>query len=177
MPKKKKTPREIREKEMPLFISDENKMDPEMISSFINNKNKPEPVIELKEKETMPLYIFIAKFKSGMVKQEKDEVYMNLMMTIIHLKKTQTLEIRARMKYEDTGRKTIFKIPKKYKIKDIEEAKKEIHEFYSGMISQLPFEATEPPFELEFDINENAKSIIKKLNDSNQFDIGQVKKK
>jgi len=174
---KKKTPREIREKKIPFFINEENKMDPEILNSFLNNNQKPKPVIELNEDEIMPLYIFIAKFKSGMAKPGEKEIYMNLMMTIIHLKKTNTLEIRARMKYENTGRKTIFTIPKNLKLKNLEIAKEIINEFYTGMAKKLPFKITEKPTELNFEINETIKNTIKKLNNSNQFDIGQAKEK
>jgi len=170
---KKKTQREKREK-LP-FISEENKMDPEMISQFENYKGDPKPVIEMIEDEIMPLNIFIAKFISNI--KESEDIDLNLMLTILHLKKENKLEIRGRMRYEDTGRKTIFTLPESFKLEELDKAKAIVFEFYTGIVKELPFIPVEKPYEIDFEVNEKANKVIKKLNDSNQFNFGTIDKK
>ena len=170
---KKKSPREKREK-LP-FISEENKMDPRMISQFKNYKGNPKPVIEMIEKEIMPLNIFIAKFISNLKKSKN--IDLNLMLTILHLKKENKLEIRGRMRYEDTGRKTIFTLPKSFKLEELDKAKAIVLEFYTGMIKELPFIPVGEPYQINFEVNETINKVIKKLNNSNQFDFGTIDKK
>ena len=170
---KKKTTRQKREKSP--FISEENKMDPEMTSKFKNYKGQPKPVIEMIEKEIMPLHIFVGPFVSNL--DESSDENLNLMLTILHIKKNDTLQIRGRMRYDSTGRKTIFTLPMVYNLDQIEEAKEVILDFYQGIERELPFTPTKEPDMIDFEVNQTAKSVIRKLNSSNLFDIGTIEKK
>ena len=45
------------------------------------------------------------------------------------------------------------------------------------MIKELPFKPTGEPFEIDFEVNEKINKVMKKLNDSNQFNFGKIDKK
>ncbi len=159
------------------FISEDNRMDPKAMEGFLKNKDKNEgkPIIEMDEERVMPLYMFIGTIG---LKTTFGEATMDLMCTVIHLKKTGELEIRGRMRYQDTGNKDVFTIPKTFKLEDLEKAKKEIKNLYAGIFFKEPrFEEKEPPFELNFKVNEDIDGIIEKMNKSNKFNIGIAPKK
>lgn len=147
-------------------------MNPKMLKNFHPENPETKPIIEIDEKRIMPLYMFIGTVEFIL----QGSSIGNLMITILHQKKTNTLEIRGRMRYEDTGRKTEFKIPGEYKLENLEIAKKEIKNFYEKMLIDLALIETEPIFELEFKVNEKIDDLIQKINDSNKFNIGTAKK-
>jgi hypothetical protein len=153
-------------------ISEENKMDPEKMKDFISQKGIPKPIIEFNEKKAMPLYIFIANliFLSA--------TNINIMATIMHIKKTNKLEIRGRIRYETTGIKTEFTGKKTYKPEEIDKAKEFIKKFYKDMLNDLPLvREIKQPTEINFEINEELNKILQKMNDSNEFNIGISEKK
>lgn len=76
------------------------------------------------------------------------------------------------MRYEDTGRKTTFEFKDQFTLKEIEKAKAKIREMFAEMLKGTPFTKAKDPFELSFEVDEDMDSIIKKMNDSNQFNIG-----
>jgi len=163
-------------KEKQPYISPENKMNPERLKNITNNPTKP--VIEMNPEKIMPLHMFIGILEFIPIKNiTQYKTIINLMATILHNKKTNKLEIRGRIRYEDTERKTVFNIPKEFKLTELNKAKKEIKTFYTDMINNKMFKEVEPKFEIDFKINDDIDSIIKKLNDSNKFNIGIAKKR
>jgi len=155
----------MKKKTKKLKIKKENKMDIETYESFIDNKLGNKAIIEIREEELMPLYIFIANLE--FMKTPTD-----FMVSIIHKVKTNELEIRGRMRYEVTQRKTVFTIPKKFKLNELKEAKKEIKDLYKAMIKETPFRPVKKTFELNFKVGETAENIIQIMEKSNKFNIG-----
>ena len=94
-----------------------------------------------------------------------------------HLKKTDEIEVRGRMRYEATGRKTVFAFKEKFKLNELDRAKKEIRKAYESMRNGMWLIETTPTCELNFEINESMDSIMKKINDSDQFNVTQLDKK
>ena len=161
----KKDPRDL--------ISEENKMDPEKMKEMEENLGKP--IIEMEEDRIMPVYMLMGEL---VFKTKIGESGMSYMVTISHNKKDGLLETRGRMRYEDTGNKTVFEAKEKYKVIELEKAKDEVRKMYKDMLKDIPsFKEREPYFELEFNINESTDSIVKKMNDSNRFNIGVSEKK
>lgn len=159
------------------FISEDNRMDPKTMEGFLKNKdkNKWKPIIEMDEKMVMPLHMFIGTIGLETI---LGEATMDLMCTVLHLKKTGELEIRGRMRYQSSGNKDVFTLPKTFKLEELEMAKKEIKNLYAGIFFKEPrFEEKEPPFELNFKVNEGIDGIIEKMNKSNKFNIGIAPKK
>ena len=150
-----------------LKISPENEMSKEDTEDMMKNLGKP--IIEMEEKKIMPLYMFIGTLE--FMTQIGGSI-MNFMASVMHNKKEKCLEIRGRMRYEDTGRKTVFNFPETFQINELPKAKEKIKDMYQTMLKQMPIIQKEPIFELEFRINESSDSIIQKMNDSNKFNIG-----
>jgi hypothetical protein len=155
-------------------ISPQNQMDPKRTKEFKKNlkENKIKPIIEIVEGKIQPLYMFI-----GIVKFLNTAIG-NLLITISHNIKTNNLTIKGRMRYETTGRKTIFEIPKTFKLQDLNIAKQEIKDFYTKMLKEIPeTKELKPPEEIEFAPKEKFENIIEKINSSNLFDISSPIKK
>ena len=157
-------------------ISRQNKMDKDKAEMF--SKSTEKPVIEMDEKKIMPLYITGANLK---VETPFNKQNVHFMATILHHKKTNKLEIRSRMRIDDTGDKQeLPAIKDKFTIKEIDKAKQEIQKKYKQLLEEQPpfimIKELKKPFELSFKINETADNVIQQMNDSNQFDIGIVKK-
>lgn len=153
-----------------LKISKENKMNKEDLKQF-TGKNKP--IIEMIPGKTMPLYLFIADTECSWANNK----IINIMITIIHHIKTDKLELRGRVRFEDTGNKIILGGKKQFEATNLIEAKAEIMKLYNDMVDQMNLKELRRPFELEFMINESSESIIQKMNNSNMFNIGTIAKK
>lgn len=151
-------------------IDKDNEMDPKILKVFSENIEDAKPVIELNDK-IAPIYMFIAIVA---MKSPLGEIIVNFMTTILHNKKEKKLEIRGRARFETTKKKMIFEHKKKYSLDEIPKAKTIIKEMYNTMVKDLSLTEKETPYELEFEIDEDTTSIVQKMNNSNQFDIGIV---
>ena len=155
-------------------IKPENQMNPEMLKDFLSPKNTlQKPVIEINPDTIMPLHLFIADFEfhttNGTTLTTET---LNLLLTILHHKKTNTLEIRGRMRYEETQRKTIFSLKTIYTLTELLKAKTDITAFYQTLQQDLPFIPTHQPFTLDFEINEDMETTLEKINQSDYSNIG-----
>ena len=152
-------------------ISEQNKMDPKKIEEMMKYKGDPDckPVIEMEEGRVMPVYMFMASLKFV---TEIGNSNLSFMASVVHNIKEKNLEIRGRMRYEDTGRKTVFAFPNKYKTSELLETQREIKRMYNDILKDLPFLEAKTYDEISFDLNETSESMIKKMNDSNLFNIG-----
>jgi len=164
-----------KEKESSFFVSPQNKMNEKEAKKYVESYENEEssPVFKLKEGIEMPLYIFGTNFSF------MKTIETNLMIIIQHHIKENQIEIKGRIRYESTGNKTYFGREKKekYTERNLELFKKEIKQMAEKIESDLPFKQTRKPFEINFNVNEPIESIMKKLNDSNEFNIGTVDKK
>ena len=156
-------------------IKKENKMDPKVLKELkksINNKDNMKPIIEL-SKKVMPLYMFLG---SMAFETSLGDTPIDFMATILHNKETQKLDIRGRIRFQDTGRKTSIKGLDNLTSNNLnfEIAKKSIKNLYEKQLELIPLKELEPPFELSFDLNESMDSILEKMNKSNKFNIGTI---
>lgn len=135
-------------------------------------KEEPKPIIEMNEEKSMPLFIFIGNTKCPWLENTE----MNLMMTAMHMKKENKIEVRGRMRYEATGNKTAFEMKESFKMTELLEAKQKIREMYNKVCEEMKLEETRPPYELEFMIGEKTEDIIQKMQDSDQFNIQKLAK-
>ena len=162
-------------------ISPKNKMDPDQVKKFTKNlgKEKSKPVIEIIEDKIMPLYIFGSNLEFQYT-ESKNKQNIHFMGTILHQKKTNKLEIRSRLRLEDTGdKKELPALLDKFTINDLHKAKNMLKKIYKQVKTGTPFikiKELKKPFELNFKVNETADNVIQKMNDSNQFNIGIIKK-
>ena len=149
------------------FISPDNKMDKEQ-SDQLGSK----PIIEMSETKNL-LYMGLR----NMTFTETSHV--DFMASLIYDTKEKTIEMRGRMRYEETGRKTVFsdKKAEPYSLETYNEKKKLIRSFTELLINDIPlFKPMEDLFEIEFTIGEDTDSITQKMNDSNRFNIGIIPK-
>jgi hypothetical protein len=159
------------------YISPGNRMDPNNpIMKATKKELKTEefkPIIEMSD-ENQIIYMAVQNLVF------MNTSHTNFMASIIHHKKAKTIEMRGRMRFEDTGRKTVFSTKdediKPYTRANYQKMKWMIKDMPTMLVKETPFKPVEPIYELEFAINEDIDSIIKKLNDSNQFDIGVLPK-
>lgn len=132
------------------------------------------PIIEMDEARVMPLYMLGADLKMEI--PPLGDAAMNLMITISHLKENNKLEIRGRMRFEDTGRKTIFGAKKEFTLNEFQAAKDHVGELYKTMVDEMFLKEHTPKWELQFAINESSDNIMKKINESNHFNITTIQK-
>ncbi len=150
------------------YISPNNRMDPTHQEGYKGQK----PIIEMSETKNL-LYMGLRNLSFG------GSSYVDFMASIIYDVKAKTIEMRGRMRYEDTGRKTEFsdKKAEPYSLKAYNEKKKQIQSFTDLLINDIPaYQPMEDLFELEFSIGEDIDSITQKMNDSNRFNIGVIPK-
>jgi hypothetical protein len=159
------------QQEKEIYVKPENRMsEEEMSSSGLGDpRNKMHPVIEIIEDQTMPLYIF---GKPLVFKSTFGNANLDIMLTILHHIKDNKLELRGRIRYESTGRKTIFSNPKMFEIYEYENAKKELENMYLELIENSPFKPAGPAWALEIPIKATANDVIELLEESNHFNIG-----
>lgn len=151
-----------------------NKMSEEQLEDFKKSiEYKAVPVTEMEEGRIMPVFILglPMKFKTFL-----GETNCDLMLSISHLIKQEQLEIRGRMRFESTGNKTIFSIKKTFKKSEYDDAKDKIYQVIESMTENMPLYPVTEPWELEFPFDATMDEIVKKMDDSNHFDIGSIEK-
>lgn len=149
------------------WISPGNQMPEEDIKNMGS-----EPIIEMSETKNL-LYMGLRNLTFA------DSSAADFMASIIYNTEKKTIEMRGRMRFEDTGNKTGFqdKKPIPYSIDNYNKLKTRIQTFTRLLIKDIPlFQPTEDLFELEFSIGEDIDSITQKMNDSNRFNIGKIPK-
>ena len=119
-----------------------------------NSENIASPVVEMEETRVMTLFIFIGNLKAPKIGNTK----MNYMCTASHLKKTNEIEVRGRMRYEATQRKTVFTFKEKFKLNELNLAKEKIRKAYEVMRTGMWLIETTPTYELNFEVNESFKA-------------------
>lgn len=151
-------------------IKPENTIKPEELAEFDVKENAP--IVEIEEGRVMPLYIFIGMVASPIMKN----TIVNVMATALHFKKNDTITVRGRLRFESTGKKTVFEMKEKWPLADIHQAKWKIKEFYESMVRKMFLTEIEPSFEIDFKIGESMEEVIEKMNQSDKFNIGNIKK-
>ena len=150
------------------FISPDNRMDTTDEIGFIDQH----PIIEMTETKNL-LYIGLRNLTFA------ETAHVDFMASLIYDTKAKTIEMRGRMRFEDTGNKTIFsdKKAEPYSLEKYNEKKKQIQSFTELLIKNVElFKPMEDLFEMEFSIGEDTDSITQKMNDSNRFNIGVIPK-
>lgn len=158
-------------KKLNLKISPQNRMSKEYIKSLNLNKPKKEEksVISLIEKKQSILFLY------GVPLTFLDK-NIHFMATIQHNIKKNTINIAGRLRFEETKNKTMMMGKKALKCtpENITALKEEIRNIHIKLERDLPFKSVKAHFELNFKIGESVDSIVQKMNDSNEFDIGQI---
>ena len=90
-------------------------------------------------------------------------------MTASHLKKTDEIEIKGRVRYEATGRKTVFGLKENFKLSALAKAKEKIKEMYDVMRNKMWLIETKPAVEISFEINENRDSSVIRFSKTIKF--------
>ena len=159
-----------------IYVKPENRMsEEEMATAFSgDSKNKIQPVVEMIEGKTMPVYIFGGPL---VFKSELGDSDLDIMLTLLHHIKDKKLELRGRMRYKATGRKTLFSNPKMFSIKEYEDARQTARNMYLKLIKDSPLKPLETAWELEIPIKATANDAIKLMEESNHFNIGIPSKK
>lgn len=104
----------------------------------------------------------------------------NFMASIIYNSKKKTIELRGRMRLDESGIKQPFstKKPIKYTQQSFTKMKDQIKKLITSMQKSFPnYSSNGELLELEFAIDEDMDSIMNKINDSNRFNIGIASKK
>jgi hypothetical protein len=152
------------------YISPENRMDPEEQSQI----NHSEAIIEMSDDKKV-LFMGLRNLSFSPLPNISSPI--DFMASIIYDTKNKTIELRGRMRYEDTGRKTVMSDKKvvPYTKKNYEQKKKIIRQLTNELCKDAPvFTPLEDLFELEFKLDETIDSIIQKINNSNRFNIGRA---
>jgi len=156
-------------------ISPQNKMSKEQMKRFSplmekkQKTDKGDSMISIQEGKYSMLFIY------GVPLQFQGTSNVHFMASIQHRIKENKIRLMGRMRFEDTQRKTTFRGKTLDCTKEnIEKLKEEIRKMATIMEIELPYKAAKPHFELEFKVGESIESIMQKMNDSNEFNIGQV---
>lgn len=151
------------------IISPENRMSASDIPS-LEELAANKPIVEFGDNYDL-LYIFSQPL-------EFMGVGTHLMCSIVYDKKTKQIEMRGRMRFESTGRKTCFQSkPQRYSPLSYKKLKTKASSMSSILMKDITaFVAVKPPVELEFALGEDVEAIIKKMNDSGEFNIGVAPK-
>ena len=145
-------------------ISPQNKMSNKELKKFDLKKTKNNPIFSIEQGVKMPLFMYIANHRY------KNTETMNFMAAIMYDCKNKTIQLKGRIRFNGSGRKTVFSDPniKPFTAKNLEELKESCRK-----INKMPFtEQINQPKELEFAIDEPYENIIQKINDSDMFNIG-----
>lgn len=140
---------------------------PENLFIATGKEDLSNPIIEMSDKKNL-LYTTAQSFNLSNFDYPSD-----LMMSIIYDVEKKTIEMRGRIRYHKSGNKTVFSDKKqiKYSIKELKILKGKINEVYDMVGKNLRMQPIDERTELVFDIGEKQESIIKKMNDSNRFNI------
>lgn len=152
-------------------IKPENQFNTEEIAKNLKEMDGP-ALVEMEEDRIMPLYIFGGELAAPIL----GNTVVNVMGVALHLKKENQIQVRGRLRFESTGRKTMFEMKEKWPIEDIIHAQWKIKEFYETMIKKMFLTEVKPSFEIHFKVGETMKETIRKMNDSNQFNLGTMPK-
>lgn len=132
-------------------------------------------IVTLGEGDCM-LHMIVADLAAGKDKDNPEEI-INIMASIVYNVKNNTIELRGRFRFENSGnKKGFYRDPEPYTKEGLEELKKFANNMPSKMKVFSVFHLLETPTILEFKIGESSESIIKKLNDTNKFNISFAKK-
>jgi len=162
-----------KEKLEEIYIKPENRLSQESLAGF-GNLEKTKPVVEMIENEVYPRYIFGGHL---VVKSQLGESKADIMITVSHNIKKKNLEIRGRMRYAETGRKTVFAFPDKFKETEYEDARQTAKNMYLKLMRESAFKPLEVPWELEIPANSSVEEIVKLMESSNHFNIGMIPQK
>lgn len=164
-----------KEKIEEIYVKPENRMsEVEMSAAGFGNSENTQPVIEMVEGKKIPVYIFGGPL---VMRSPLGDAHMDIMITVMHHIKEKKLELRGRIRYKDTGRKTVFSFPKTFDAKQYEDARQEARNMYLKLIKDSPFKPLEVPWELEIPKNASVKEVIRLMDESNHFNIGIPEKK
>ena len=160
-----------REKTEEIFISPENIMSEQQMATagFGNSENEIRPVVEMEEGRVIPVYIFGGPL---VFKSQFGDSYMDIMLSLSHHIKEKKLELRGRMRYKDTGKKTVFGGKKMFNLAEYEDAKQTARNMYLKLIKETNIKPSETAWELEIPFGTNANDTIKLMDQSNHFNIG-----
>lgn len=148
------------------LISPENHLD---ITQFnIGDKAEMRPVIEI-SKDTTILYVYA-------VDLDFVGVNTNILASIVYNKKAKTIEMRGRTRFDSTGNKKVFSGEiKPYTTMNLIQMRKKIKDLPIKLTTNVPqLKIVGTPVELHFTKDESIESIVKKMNDSNAFNIGSI---
>jgi len=129
------------------------------------------PIVSMEEGKQMPLFMYGINYEwCGQV--------INFMGTITYLVKDNLIEGRGRLRFDITGNKMAFELKGKKVMTPmaIESMKNEIRKVSADMEKTMKCRRIDEPFELCFEAGEKMESIMKKINDSNQFNITAIDK-
>lgn len=152
-------------------IKPENRLNMEEIGHI---DTTDEPIVRMEEGVVMPLYIMIGVVE---LKTPIGGSIMNLMGVASYLREKDEIEVRGRMRFEATGRKTAFQMNRRFKPEELIEAQWAIKDMYTKMVKDMGLIEKEPIFELNFGKNDTTEEIIEKMNQSDKFNIGSFEKK
>ena len=161
-----------KEKLSEIYIKPENRLPEEQINKCLSESKKSSaPVVEMHDGKVMPVYMFGGAL---VIRSKLGNANMDIMMTLMHHVESDKIELRGRIRYETTGRKTVFNRPEMFDLKDYEDARQEVRNMYLQLIKETPIKPLATAWELEFKIGETTENIIKKMEASNHFNIGIV---
>src|SRR3989344_2617913 len=154
-----------------IYIKPENRMseDDMQKAGFGNLKDASHPVVEMEEGRVMPVYIFGGPL---VLRSSMGNCNLDLMLVLSHHIKERKLELRGRMRYADTGRKTVFSIPQMFGVKDYDDARQQARDMYLKLIRETPMKPSETAWELEIPIGTNTDDTIQLMDESDHFNIG-----
>jgi len=162
-------------KEKEIYINPENRMtEKEMASAGFGDLKNTQPVVEMIENKVQPVYIFGGPL---VMHSKLGDANMDIMITLSHHIKEKKLELRGRIRYTSTGRKTVFSFPKMFDVKEYEDARQAARNMYLKLIKESPFKPSETAWELEIPFGSNVNDTIKLMDESNHFNIGLPSKK
>ena len=159
-----------------IYIKPENRISAKDMqkAGFGDLKETGTPVVEMEEGRVMPVYIFGAPL---VLKSSMGEGHLDLMLVLSHHIKEKKLELKGRMRYADTGRKTVFSIPQMFDVKDYDDARQQARDMYLKLIKETPMKPSETAWELEIPIGTNTEDTMQLMDESDHFNIGIAPKK
>lgn len=101
----------------------------------------------------------------------------NYMASIVYDRTKKTVQMRGRMRYDESGNKTVFhdkELP--YSEKLVAELQEKIKKVPRDLVKKTPnlFRYTQASNELFFGLDESIEDIVKKLNATDMFFIGSM---
>ena len=159
-----------KEKINEIYVKPENRLTQEqMEKSFLESKESCAPVVEMHDGKVMPLYMFGGPL---VLRSKLGDSNMDIMITLLHHVAEDKIELRGRIRYEATGRKTVFNRPEMFNISEYEDARQTARNMYLQLIKETPIKPLSTACELEFPVGETTENIIQKMEQSNHFNIG-----